>query len=63
VTLILLAPAHLVVMLAMVPFPVQLHGLFTSSLRLELFLASCVAMGASLIGPLTTRRTNLVFRR
>jgi hypothetical protein len=61
--LIVLAPVHLLVMLATVPFPVQPHGLFTSSLRLELFLASSIAMAVSLIGPMTTIRSNLVLRR
>ena len=52
-TLILLAPAHLLVMLATVPFPIHEHGLFTASLRLELLVASCIVVAAILINPLT----------
>jgi len=47
-TLLVLAPAHLLVMLATVPFPVHPHGLLTSSLRLELLVVSCVVTAASM---------------
>ena len=51
--LTLLASAHLLVMLATVPFPVHPHGLFTASLRLELLVVSCIAVTAILVSPLT----------
>ncbi len=52
--LILLAPAHFLVMLATVPFPVHRHGLLTSSLRLELVVAACLAV-AVVLTPLLYR--------
>lgn len=54
-TLLLLAPAHFLIMLATVPFPVHPHGLFTASLRLELVLVSCVAV-AMMVIPLMGKR-------
>ena len=57
-TLVLLAPAHLLVMLATVPFPIHEHGLFTASLRLELLVASCIVVAAILISPLTAKLRN-----
>ena len=60
--LLLLAPAHFLVMLATVPFPVHHHGLFTASLRLELVVASCLVVAAVLTLLIGTRR-NLVVRR
>ncbi len=42
VTLIVLAPLHLLLMLATVPFPTHRHGLLTASVRLELVVGSCV---------------------
>ena len=54
-TLLLLAPLHLLVMLATVPFPVHPHGLLTASLRLELLIASCIAVAAGMVGRLRVR--------
>jgi hypothetical protein len=54
-TLVLLAPAHLLVMLATVPFPIHEHGLLTASLRLELLVASCIVVAAILISPLAAK--------
>jgi len=54
-TLGLLAPLHLLIMLATRPFPVHEHGLVTASLRLELLVASCIAVAAAMAGPLTAR--------
>ena len=48
IALIVLAPAHLLIMLATVPFPVHPHGLVTSSLRLELLIVSCFVVTASI---------------
>lgn len=47
-TLLVLAPAHLLIMLATVPFPEHRRGLVTSSLRLELLAVSSVAIVASM---------------
>ena len=57
--LVLLATAHFLVMLATVAFPVQPHGLFTASLRLELVIAAC-AVAAVMVTPLIRERRNLV---
>ena len=48
VLLVVLAVAHLLIMLATVPFPVHPHGLVTSSLRLELLVVSCAAVAAGM---------------
>jgi hypothetical protein len=55
--LIVLAPAHLLLMLATVPFPTHHHGLLTASVRLELLIVSCVAVAAILISLMHGRRT------
>lgn len=55
-TLILLAPAHFLIMLATRLFPVHEHGLFTASLRLELLVGSCIAVAAAMVGPLMANR-------
>jgi hypothetical protein len=48
-TLVVLAPAHLLVMLATIVFPAQAHGMLSPSLRLELLLISCVAIAVVLV--------------
>ena len=58
VTLLVLAPAHLLIMLATVPFPVHPHGIFTSSLRLELLLFVCLSTAAAMAFALTPSRKN-----
>ncbi len=58
-TLILLAAAHFLVMLATIPFPVHPHGLFTASLRGELVTVACVVV-ASMVTPLIGKRRNLI---
>ena len=58
ITLLVLAPAHLLIMLATVPFPVHPHGIFTSSLRLELLVFACLASAAAMAFALTPSRKN-----
>jgi hypothetical protein len=54
-TLVLLAVAHFLVMLATVAFPVHPHGLFSASLRLELVVAACIVV-AGMVTPLVAKR-------
>ncbi len=49
ITLLVLAPAHLLIMLATVPFPVHPHGILTGSLRLELLVVACLVTAASML--------------
>ncbi len=56
ITLLVLAPAHLLIMLATVPFPVHPHGIVTSSLRLELLVFACLAAAASMAYAISSER-------
>jgi len=59
ITLVVLAAAHLLIMLATKPFPVHPRGLVTSSLRLELLVASCIATAASMVAALKRKGLNV----
>lgn len=57
--LIVLAPAHLLLMLATVPFPTHHHGLLAASVRLELLVVSCVVIAGILIWQMREQRNLL----